>query len=538
MRTFIHISILVAVAGFLYLSGLGEVPLTDPDETFYAQTADEMHQVDDWVTPRIFDEPQFEKPIFYYWLIRISYNIFGVNEFAARFPSVIFAVLGLIGVYLLGRLIFSPLCGLLSALVMTTSVEYMILARACVTDMVLTVSILFCLLFFILGQTSGRKRHYLAAAVMAAVAVLTKGPIGLFLPGMVILVYLSAGMRWKKIGQIPLFSSIFLFLVVCLPWYLLVYRLHGETFLNAFFGFQNITRFLVPEHRIGDTPFFYIPVVIGGLFPWSTFLIFGAITFFKERITSPGVKGYKLFLAAWFLVVMLFFSASRTKLVTYIFPLFPVLAIVTGRFWENFIIRAKEKKERTALFATIAYYLFFFLSLVSVAVLYFAIGKKYPQLADPILYSGIVFAVVLAISCLLFVRDNRKLVFLAIVGTVILTMIPVNRFVMPPVAVYESSEILSSKFNEVAGANDPLGAECDHRRGVAFYTDRTKIVDIHPFDALMKFFSREERVWGIIQTKHYNQLWEARDDVSAEIVERSGKYVLITNKPYKDRLES
>ena len=145
MKEFRYVAILIAVTVFLYIFGLGNMALTDPDETFYAQTAKEMLNEGEWITPLIFGKPQFEKPVLYYSMVVVSYIVFGVNEFAARFPSVVMGILGVLGVYFITRLIFSPLCGFLAGLILATSIEYLVLARACVTDMALAVFILFCL---------------------------------------------------------------------------------------------------------------------------------------------------------------------------------------------------------------------------------------------------------------------------------------------------------------------------------------------------------------------------------------------------------
>ena len=106
----------------MFFFGLGKMALTDPDETFYAQTAKEMLQSGQWGTPLIFGQPQFEKPVLYYLLVRLSYMAFGINEFSARFPSAIFGVLGVLGVYLLGGVLFSRRSGFFSAFIMTASV--------------------------------------------------------------------------------------------------------------------------------------------------------------------------------------------------------------------------------------------------------------------------------------------------------------------------------------------------------------------------------------------------------------------------------
>ena len=165
---------------------------------------------------------------------------------------------------------------------------------------------------------------------------------------------MSFNQQWKEVKKIPVGTSIFVFLIISLPWYIVMWQMHGDAFVNEFFGLHNITRFLVPEHRHGTSPFFYIPVLIGGFFPWSFFLPFGAWFIYKYDDISSKVKAHGLFLFLWFLAIFLFFSISRTKLVTYIFPLFPVLAVVTGRFWEMFLDET-QKDRRLVKFMNVSY---------------------------------------------------------------------------------------------------------------------------------------------------------------------------------------
>lgn len=528
-NTVLHILILVLISGFLFLFCLGNMPLTDPDETFYAQTAKEMISKGEWVTPHIFGKPQFEKPIFYYWLIELSYKIFGINEFAARFPSAIFGILGILGIYFIGRLIFSPLCGLLSGLVMATSVAYLAISRACVTDMVLTVFILLCLMFFMYGWQREKKFYYFFAAAMAAFAVLTKGPIGLFLPGMVILAYWVTGKRWRELKKVPFFLSILIFLIISLPWYLLVTKIHGSTFISEFLGFQNVTRFLVPEHRIGISPFFYVPVVFGGIFPWTLFLIFAVWLFYREDNSVSKFSGYKLFLAAWFLIVFGFFSISRTKLVTYILPLFPVLAIFVGRFWDKCIAGDEEVNSRKII--SNVYGFLSLASMVGVVVANIIVKRRYgSDIAVPVIVAGAIFVILLSVSYIFFLKKKMYIAFSSVIVAMIMVAFVSAFFIIPPIAKLESSKYLAELVKEKASPDEPIGGECDGRRGVAFYSGRVDIVDVHPYPDLIKFVSRKDRVWAIIQKKHYKQLKEQHKDLYTEVIDSSGKYVLITNK--------
>jgi len=524
------ILILLAFTLFLFFYGLGNTALTDPDETFYAQTAKEMLDGGDWLTPVIFGQPQFEKPAFYYWLIMLSYKAFGVNEFAARFPSVIFGIAGVIGIYFLGRLLFSRRCGFFSGLVLATSAQYIVLARGCVTDMVLSVFILYCMLFFLLGAAGGKKAYFVLASVMAALAVLTKGPIGLFIPGMAVLLYLSIARQWGVLKKVPFFSCLAAFLAVALPWYILAIWAHGSAFIDEFFLFRNVTRFMEPEHSHSASPFFYIPVLLVGFFPWSPFLPLGAWRIFREGPWDNRVKGQGIFLAGWFLVVFIFFSVSGTKLVTYILPLYPVAALVVARFWENFI-EAGERDPALRKYMDISYAAFVSLSAIALVGLIIVVNRKYHQGLFGVAMAEAVFAAGLGVSAFFYLRGRKAGSFYALPVTVLLLCFPLVLSIMPVIEEYETSKAISLKFTELAKPGEPLGAECDHRRGVAFYSGRTEVVDIHPYHELNNFVARKQRVWGIIQRKHYDQL---RAEVGAAVqdpVFESGEYVLITNKP-------
>ena len=522
-----YVAILLVISLFLFIFGLGGMALTDPDETFYAQTAREMLEAGEWGTPLIFGEPQFEKPVLYYTLVRLSFMAFGVNEFAARFPSAVFGILGILAVYFLGRLLFSPVCGFLSGLVMATSVGYLVLSRACVTDIVLTVFILYGFLFFLLGWTGRGKVWYFVSSASIALAVLTKGPIGAFIPLVTIAIYFSISRQWTGIKKIPLGTSILIFLIIAFPWYIAMVREHGSALINEFFGVHNVVRFLEPEHRHGTSPLFYIPVVFGGIFPWTFVLSFGAWYMYRYDDFTSKVKGHRMFLLVWFLTVFVFFSVARTKLVTYILPLFPVLAIVTGRFWEVFLDGTKEDT-RTGRYMNISYSLLAYLSIPVLAVSYFLIRNRYPETALGIVICGSIFVMGIFLSMAFLRRNKKALAFYSVVVTVMVLFVPLILTVLP--GIEESSKVLSLKFKELSKPGEPIGGEDDHRRGVAFYTDRADVVNVHPYPRLMDFVERDERVWCIIKQKHYKQLKGHKPGAVAEPLARSGKKVLVTNR--------
>ena len=478
MRDIYFLLVLVALSGVLFFSGLKSVSLTEPDETFYAETAREMLHASEWSTPLIFEKPQFEKPVLYYWLVITSYKLFGVNEFAARFPSAFLGVIGTVGVYLLGYLLFSSLCGFLSGIILATCLEYWLLAHACVTDMALTVFILFGFLFFLMGWLHEKRIYYLLASAMVALAVLTKGPIGLLIPGGSIVLYIFCSRQFKKMREIPFVSSILVFLIVALPWYVLMTIRHGNAFLDQFFGFYNVSRFLDSEHEIGSFFLFYVPVIVGGFFPWSIFLPWAVKDLHVSKNTASRLKAQNLFLWIWFLVVFLFFSICQTKLVTYILPLFPVMAVVVGRLWEKLIVEENPSAHLRE-----------------------------------------------------FLRGRKSLSFFSLVAFVMLFIIfPARLYIIPYVEKHQSSKEFAFKVKELAKPDEIVGGEDDHRGGIAFYTGRTNIVDVHHIKNLEKFMLDKNRVWGIVKIKHFSNLEKMYPGKFPSPLFQAGKWALITNK--------
>ena len=519
-----YILIILVISAIVCFVGLGKMALTDPDETFYAQTAKEMFQEKEWITPQIFDQPQFEKPIFYYWLILLGYMIFGITEFAARFPSALFGVFGILGIYYLAKELYDKKTAFISSLLMITSLEYIALARGCVTDMVLGVTILFCFLFFILGWNREERKYFYYASIMASLAVLTKGPIGLFIPGVVIFLYILFAREWEKLRSIPILKMILVFLLVTGPWYYMIIKLHGNAFLNEFLGFQNVVRFLEPEHKIGSSPYFYIPIVIAGFFPWSALLPCAIIDAYKRKNGEIKFKKKELFLLVWFLLVFMFFSISKTKLVTYIFPLFPVLAIVTGAYVKEKLSSAKlEKSFLVSLYV-----------LIATCVAGSIAGPIVAKIESPASFSGavissLIFLIGLVISFVFLKKKEITRGIYSVVASFAVLIILVNYLVLPIIGEEESKRTLSLILKEQIKIGERIGGEDDHCRGIAYYLDRRDIVDVHPYNDLKKFFDSGHKVWGIIQYKHYVQLKGDMPNKVSDPVAQTGKYVLINN---------
>ena len=185
----------------------------------YVLTAKEMLAAGEWLSPRIYGDFWFDKPIMFYWELLIAYKIFGVNEFAARFFPAVFATLGVFMTYFFGTKLYNRKVGFVAAVMLATSLEYWYLAHAIITDMTLLVLFSLTLISFFLGYRAGEPRLHLIAFAASGAAVLTKGPIGFFLPGLIILIFLAWQGDLRHLKKLFRARNLLLFAAVVAIWY-------------------------------------------------------------------------------------------------------------------------------------------------------------------------------------------------------------------------------------------------------------------------------------------------------------------------------
>lgn len=531
-RPSLSLAALFVLAAYLFFFQLGGMALTDPDETFYAQTAKEMLERGEWSTPYLYDKPQFEKPIFFYWLVRLSFQTFGVNEFAARLPSAVFAFLGLVAIYLLGSILFNKRVGFLSAAILASNVEYIILSRACVTDMTLLTLMLFGVLFFAYGYLRDKKYFYLLSAASLALATLTKGPIAVLIFGAVIVLYILIARDLRFLKKMPIFGMAATFLIVALPWYLLMYKLHGKSFLDVFFGFHNITRFLEAEHKIGSQVYYNIPIVLGGFFPWSIFLPVGFWNIFKKTQIE---KRHAIFILLWFFVIFTFFSISSTKLPTYIFPCFISLALIVAVFWDDFLKRTATRSLVKGM--KVSYYSLVAVVVIGIAAALIYINIDYPSISKGIFISSAFLLFGILLSLVGFVNKKFVWTFFLIVYAVALFLYPLNKLVLPQIELYETSKEVSRKLSTLIKGDEKLGSESNYLGGLAFYTGRIP-TDLDKHHILIQFINSDNRIWCILKDKNYRGLYDPKVNTDyvkpCYMVYRLGKRSVLTNEMPRD----
>ena len=325
--------LLTLIFGVLYLFAASRLTLLNPDEPRYAGIAREMIATGDWVTPRLNDTRYFEKPPLVPWLVALSRLAFGPGETAARLPVVIFGVGGVLLAYALGRRLFGREAGLAAAVVLGTSLLYFALSWVLLLDMVLAGTLSAALICFLLGvrEPPGPRRRalFLALYASAALATLAKGLIGFLLPGAIMFLWLLLLNQWHRLRPLYLPTGCVGFLLIAAPWHVLVAQRNPE-WASFYFGHEHWARFTSTVHGRAEPFWYFVPVLVLGLFPWIGFLPSAVRAAVAGGWARRKEQADAWFLVLWAAFVFLFFSRSQSKLIPYLLPALPPLAVLIG----------------------------------------------------------------------------------------------------------------------------------------------------------------------------------------------------------------
>ena len=462
-----RISILFLICYALFLFGNNIFSLSDPDEVFYSLTAKEMAAKNEWMTPLIFGQPQFEKPPLTYWLIETAFKTWGESPFTARFFPAVFACLGIMAVYFLGLMGFNDeRKAFLSAVVLATSAFYIGMGKTVFTDMIFTVFILCAFTMFVLAYTNRRRQGvgFIGFYVLCALATLTKSPLGLLIPQIAVILFLLYQRQINFLKNGWGLAGILLYFGVAMPWYVGMCHQYGQAFIHEFFYNDHWRRLLEAEHRANDHWFFYPMTMIAGLFPWSLFLLASWVDLFKRLKSSVTLIDYLSL--SWVLAVLIVFQIAHSKLASYILPVFPALALMTGNFLGNLLSSVQYRKKIQNLLCAS----FGILAVFGIAVM---IGHKAyrhyisSQLPMYFLSSSLIVLSGLGITLAFKERFQGALYVLA------LTLCPIfmTAFMIRPdvegyVSSYEASEYIPQRS---LGVMTVLTSK-PNARGIRFYT--------------------------------------------------------------------
>lgn len=315
----------------IWFYGLAGRALAEPDEGRYAEVAREMFISGDWITPRLDGFNFFDKPPLHYWASATAYSLFGVHAWSARLWCALTGVLAIMAIGWAGARLFGREVGGYAAAVLGSSLLFALAAHIDTLDMGVAAFLAVGMACFLVAQFDPsalhlRTRLNLLMWAALALAVLSKGLIGVVFPGLILSVYMLWQRDWGMLRRVSLVPGVMVLLALCAPWFVAICRLHPD-FFDYFFIKEHFTRFLTSVDDRSQPLGFFLPVVILGLFPWTLLLPWSKTSW---RAIDAGIPAQR-FLLVWAGVVFVFFSASHSKLPFYILPVFPALALLLGR---------------------------------------------------------------------------------------------------------------------------------------------------------------------------------------------------------------
>lgn len=370
--------LILILAAAPYFVGLGASSLWDSNEAFYAETPRVMIETGDFVSPSFNDQPRFNKPPLSYWIVAAFYKIFGVSELTERLPIALGALLMIAIAYGLGRMSCSVEAGLLAAVALAIAPRFLMFSRRIIIDVYVAMFMSAALLFFALAETRPHRRRIYLALMYAAIGlgVLTKGPVAAALPALCFIIYLAVTRNLRRLGEMMIPMGALIVAAIVLPWYIAVYADHGWHYIETFILKDNLSRYTEPVWGPRRGFFFYVPVLLGDMFPWSLFLIPALWLAIKRIIgkrgfsfksvrakfadkTSPKNDATQapskeqpritLLLVIWIVAVVAFYSLSSNKEDLYILPVYTAAAAIAGGLLARFI---NEKLSREAVIVT------------------------------------------------------------------------------------------------------------------------------------------------------------------------------------------
>jgi len=457
---------LVAFCGFLFFAGLQVIGLLGADEPRYAQIAREMLARHDWVTPVLFGQPWLEKPPLLYWGAMLAYKATGgVTGWAARLPSAILCTLMVFFIYVWARR-FRRGMQLDAALITAASAIIIGFGRGASTDMPLAATFTIAMLSWYGWYESQNRAWLLTFYAFAGLGTLAKGPVAVFLAGLIVVAFAALRRDWRLVLRTLWLPGIALYLAVVLPWFIAVQHANPE-FFRVFILEHNLARYTTDTFRHKQPFWYYLPVALIGLVPWTVFVITAlvdAIRDWRFSVEEPqGKEDLRTYLALWFLLPIVFFSLSQSKLPGYILPAIPAGTILLA----DFVLRREKEGDKPSLWLAITHAVL--CAALPVAALIVPFKLLHLDVSKPAIIVAITLAVITVLTLLvsLLTQGYRLLRFITLVPLLIAFAL-VLRATAPIIDVLQSARPVQLTLAQTALGEIPNVAVYDVPRSVEY----------------------------------------------------------------------
>jgi len=502
---------------------LGGYLVFDVDEAVFSEASREMVVTGNYITPTYNFEPRYDKPILFYWAMSGAFELFGPSEFSARFPSAGLGALLVLVTFVFVRRFKGFKAALWSSLVLLLNIEFFVYSHSAVTDMTLAFFISTALFSAFGAIKTGNKKLYLAFWVSSALAMLTKGAIGLLFPFSITILYLFIKKDFSSIKRLLNPIYIIVFFLVAMPWFLLEFNVKGWEFFDAFIIKHHIHRFTGVISSHGGPPYFYILILLIGFFPWVCYLPKAVIKGIKKTRKGSENKDIFLFSSIWFLFIFVFFSISKTKLPNYIFPAIPACSVLVG-----LLIAERIEKGGGRKFGAISMALLSFIIATAAFIVPYA-GVKIEIPLPALLFPGLgVIFLLTGVFALFSLKNPAKFTpFIAALAVALLVFLRLEA--IPPVNSFMQRDLYEyAKYAKDAGEGTVLATYEINQPSIAFYYAGKKILKLEG-SALDKLRSETKERLFIITKKERTAELEKKQGFKT--IARGYEFALMSEYP-------
>ena len=537
------LQLLLLAVVLIWFGNLEYRKLIRPDEGRYAEIPREMVVSGDWTTPRLNELKYFEKPPLQYWATAVAYEVFGEHQWTSRIWAALTGFAGILLAWFAGARLFGRAAGIYAALLLGSSMLYSMMAHINTLDMGVTFFItlgIFSLLLAQKEEQAGQRRNWMLLAWAGlALAVLSKGLMGLILPGTALFLYsvLNRDITvWKRMHW---FSGLLLFLLIAAPWFVLVIKANPE-FFERFFIYEHYTRFTTKVHGRFQPWYYFVPVLLLGMLPWTVLMLDTLLRTWRSSVQKAKAFSPERFLLVWAVFVYLFFSISDSKLPSYLLPMFPSLALLMGK-------QLAEMSARRLFWLTVP-------SLVVVAVLLgfapFAARtadtplqqQMYSEYSVWLVVAGVIWLIGVIAALWLLRRENKMVAVIVLAfSSLIAAQSAMSGY--NTIARERSSYILADAIRPLLKPDVPFYSVFCYEQTLPFYLKRTfTLVDfqdemdfgikmeperwVPSVDQLAKRWSTQAEAYAIVPTQLFYILQQ--QGMAMKEIYRDTQYVVVS----------
>jgi 4-amino-4-deoxy-L-arabinose transferase-like glycosyltransferase len=508
---------LLVVVAVVWFSNLEYRTLIRPDEGRYAEIPREMVVSGDWVTPRLNDLKYFEKPPLQYWATATAYTVFGEHQWTSRLWAALTGFAGLLMVWFVGLRLFGREAAGYAAMLLGSSMLYVMMGHINTLDMGVTFFITLGIFALLLGQSEtdskSQRNWMLLAWAGMALAVLSKGLMGIILPGTAVFLYCIVQRDFTVLKRMNWLPGIAVFLLITAPWFYLVMKANPE-FFGRFFIYEHYTRFTTKDLGRYQPWYYFVPILLAGALPWTVLMLDSlyriAVGKQFERSSRYNDFNAEHFLLIWAVFIYVFFSISGSKLPSYLLPMFPAMALLMGQ-------RIAQMKERV-LFWQIA-------PVVPVAVLFlvlaFSVGKfadtpnqmaLYPHYSIWLVGASVLLLSGLAGGMALLWRGRKTAAVLVLsVASLLTAQVGVSGY--NTVARERSAKHIAEAIRDQVKPSVPFYSVITYEQTLPFYLQRT--FTLVQYQDEMGFGIKQEPQRWVPTVEEFAPVWAAQPEALA-----------------------